>query len=120
MRAVGFAVIRRHFDFQIGCAFDDVLVGDDVTGRIDNEPGTETLQRLPDLARMPVVVAEELRVKIFNRIAHRAADYALSVDVHDRRQNFRDREHRWFSRGIGLGKGGCRSYERHGADRAER
>jgi len=34
---VRFAVIRCHLNLQIGGAFDDVLIGDDVTRRIDNE-----------------------------------------------------------------------------------
>ena len=112
MRAVSFAVVRRHLDFQIGRALNHVLIGHDVARRIDNEPGPETLQRLSNLARTPAVVTKKLRVKIFDRITHRAANHTLGVDVNYGRQNFRDREDRRLRRRIGLGEARCRSYQR--------
>ena len=49
MCAIGFAVVRRDFNFQVSRAFDDMLVGDDVTGRIDEETRAQTLQSLAHL-----------------------------------------------------------------------
>src|ERR1700730_4856772 len=109
MRVVGFAIVGRYLDFQVGRAPDQALIGHDVAGWIDNESGPETLQRLPDLARTSTVLAKKLRVKIFDWIAHAPPDRALGIDVDDRRQHFRHRQDRGLSRGISLGKARCRS-----------
>ena len=65
MSAVRFAVVGRDMNFQIGSALDHVLVGNDVACRINNETGAETLQSLADFARPNAIIAEKLRVKIF-------------------------------------------------------
>ena len=62
-----------------------MLVGHDVAGRIDNETGAEALQSLANLAWPGAIVPKELRVNILKRIAHRAPNYALGIDVHHRR-----------------------------------
>src|SRR5205814_9710023 len=85
------------------------VIGHDVAGRIDNDAGAETLQRLPDLMRTPAIITKKLRVKIFDWIAHRASNDSLGVDVNHRRQNFRDRQDRRFSSRIGLSEARCRS-----------
>src|SRR5260370_1266931 len=102
MRAISLAVVGRDLDFQICRAFDHVLVGHDVTGWIDNESRAQTLQGLPDYSRTSAVVAEKLRIKIFDRVADSAVDYPFSVDVHDRGQDLRYGQHRWLGRRIGL------------------
>ena len=102
VRVVGLAVVRRDFNFQIGGAFHDVLVGHDVTRGINQETRPETLQRLPHLARTRTIIAEKLRGKIFKRIAHLSSNDALGVDVNHRGQDLRDREDRGFGRRIGL------------------
>src|SRR5581483_1143495 len=80
-RAVGLAVIGGHMNLQVRSAFDYMLVGHDVAGRVNNKTGPQALQRLADFARSDPVVTEKLRVKIFERIAHRAADDAFGVNV---------------------------------------
>src|SRR5438034_10647247 len=104
---VGFAVVCRYVNFQVCGAFDDVLVGHNVTSRVDNETGPETLQRLANLAWPDAVVAEELRVKILKRIAHRAANYALGIDVHHCGQHLGNSQNSRFRRRIGLCKTRC-------------
>ena len=104
---VGFAVVCRYVNFQVRGAFDDVLVGHNVTSRVDNETGPETLQRLANLAWPDAVVAEELRVKILKRIAHRAANYALGIDVHHCGQHLGNSQNSRFRRRIGLCKTRC-------------
>src|SRR5947207_915438 len=83
-------------------ARDHVLIGHNVAGWVDNEPGAETLQRLPDLARTSLVIAKELRVKIFDRIADAPPDHALGVDVDDGGQDLRYRQDRGFSGRVSL------------------
>ena len=48
------------------------------------------------------LVAEELRVKILKRIAHRASDHALGINIDHGRQDFRHRQNGWFRSRIGL------------------
>ena len=43
-RFVALVVVRDDLDFEIGRALHHVLVSHNVTGRIDEEPGAETLQ----------------------------------------------------------------------------
>ena len=81
MSVVCFAVVRRHVNFQVGGALDHMLVGNDVTVRVDNETGSEALKGLADFARPDAVIAEKLRVKILKRIAQRFPDYALGVNI---------------------------------------
>ena len=49
-----------------------------------------------------LIISEKLRVKIVERIAHRAPDDAFGIDVHDRWQNFGHGQHGRLRRGIGL------------------
>src|SRR5207247_8937710 len=77
---VSFTVVCRHGNFQVIGALDHMLIGNDITGRINNETGAEALQSLANFARPDAVVAKELRVKILKWIAHRAPDYALGVN----------------------------------------
>ena len=112
MRAVSFVVVGRDLDFQVRRARDHVLIGHNVAGWVDNEPGAETLQRLPDLARTSLVIAKELRVKIFDRIADAPPDHALGVDVDDGGQDLRYRQDRGFSGRVSLRQARCRSYQR--------
>src|SRR5262249_34365887 len=110
MRTVSFAVVCGDFDFEIRGALDHVLIGHNVARRIDYESRAEALQRLAHLARPASVVAKKLRVKIFNRIAHRATNYSLAIDVDHRRQNLRPSQTSGLRRGIRLRKARCRSY----------
>src|ERR1043166_1438244 len=81
-----------------------MLVGDDVSGRIDNEAGAKTLQCLSYLPRPAPVIAEKLRVKVVKWIPHGAADNALGIDVNYRRQNLGDRQDRRLRCRVSLGK----------------
>src|SRR5690242_17398596 len=92
-RLIALVVVCDDLDFKIGRALDDVLVGYDVAARIDQKSGAETLQALPDFAWAVAVNAEKLRGKIIKRVANLSPNDAFGVDVHDRRQNLRDREH---------------------------
>src|SRR5207244_13517407 len=98
-------------ELQIRGSLDLVLVRHDVTGRIDDETGAETLQGLSNFARPETVGAEELRVKIVDRIANRASNDTLGIDIHDRRQHLRDCQNRWFGGWISLRKTKCRPRE---------
>ena len=82
MGVVSFPVVGRHVNFQICGAFDHVLIGYDITRRINDETGPEALQGLADFARPDPIIPEELRVKILKRIAHCPSDHALRVDIH--------------------------------------
>src|SRR5260370_35419325 len=115
MRAVSFAVVRRYLDFQVGRALDHMLISHDVAGWIDNEPGSETLQCLPNLARPSAVITKKLRVKIFDRITHRTANHTLGIDVDHAWQNFRDSPARRLRRRIALVEARCRSCQREDA-----
>src|SRR5438105_13256515 len=99
MRAVSFAVVRRYLDFQVGRALDHMLISHDVAGWLDNEPGSETLQSLPNLARPSAGITKKLHVKIYYRITHHTANHPLGVDVDHGWQNFRNsqdsRLHGW-------------------------
>ena len=114
MRVVSFAVVGRDLNFQVRRARDHVLVGHDIPGWVDNESGTETLQRLPDLARTSLVITKKLRIKIFDRIADAPPDHALGVNIDDGRQDLCNCQHSGLSRRIGLGQARCRSYQRQG------
>src|SRR5438128_11255275 len=107
MRAVSFAVVRRYLDFQVGRALDHMLISHDIAGWIDNEPGSETLQCLPNLARPSAVITKKLRVKIFDWITHRTANHTLGIDVDQGWPNFRDRQDRRLGRRIGLAESWC-------------
>src|SRR5206468_1736395 len=102
MGIVGFAVISRHLNLQIGSALHHMLVSHDVACWIDNKPGAKALQGLTDFAGPSLIVAEELRVKILKWIAHSAPHYPLGVDIHDCRQNFPHRQNRRFRSWISL------------------
>ena len=104
-----FAVVRRHGNFQLRGALDDVLIGDDVAGRIDDEPRAEALHFLREDARAAHGAAEELVEQLVARIAHGALDDALGVDVHNRGHGLGHGEDRGLGGGIGLrAEGGCR------------
>ena len=94
-------------NLQIRSPLDDVLVSDDVTSRINNEAGAETLQGLANFAWTNTIVAKELRVNILKRIAHGSLDHALGVDIDDCRQDLCHGQHGRFRSGIGLRKTGC-------------
>ena len=108
---ISFTVICRHVNFQVRRALDYVLIGYDVTSRINNETGTKTLQSLANLARPGAVVAEKLRVKIFEGIAHGAPNDPFSIDVHHCRQHLTYSQNRRFRRRVGLCKTRCRRRE---------
>ena len=94
-------------NLQIRSPLNDVLVSDDVTSRINNEAGAETLQGLANFAWTNTIVAKELRVNILKRIAHGSLDHALGVDIDDCRQDLCHGQHGRFRSGIGLRKTGC-------------
>ena len=104
MRIVGLAVVRRDVNLQVRGALNHVLVGNDVACRIHNKTRAEALQGLANLAGADAIVAEELRVKILNRIAHRALHHAFGINIHNRRQNLCHCQYRWFRSRIGLAK----------------
>jgi hypothetical protein len=91
-------------NFQICGALNHVLVGNDVARWIDNETGAETLQSLTNLAWANAIIAEELRVKIFDRIPHRTPHDPLGINIDDRWQDFRHRKNGWLRSRIGLAK----------------
>jgi len=69
-----------------------VLIGHDVTGRVNDEAGAKTLQTLPDFAWLAAVGAKEFGREILKRIADLSAYYALGVNVNFRLNYPRDRE----------------------------
>ena len=80
-----------------------MLIGDDKTGRIDQESGAKTLQGLADLARAAVSIsAEKLGGKIVERITNLPPHDALGVDVDDGGQNFGYGQHGGLGSGISL------------------
>src|SRR5206468_8712122 len=93
MSVVSFAVIGGNLNLQIGGALDHVLVGHDVTGRVDDESRAETLQRLTDLAGPAPIVPKELRVEVVKWIANGAANDSLGIDVDHCGKYFGDGDH---------------------------
>src|SRR5262249_8204040 len=91
-------------NLQVCGALNHVLVRNDVACRVDDETGAETLQSLANFARPNAIVAEELRVKIFDWIAHRAPHYSLSINIYHCRQDFCHCQNSWFRSRIGLAK----------------
>src|SRR4051794_19829328 len=103
MRGVRLAVIGRDLDLQIRRARHNMLVGHDVAVAVDDEARAEALECLPNFTRTAaVIVAEKLRIEFFVGIADLPANDALGVDVYDRGQDFRDRDHGRLGRRISL------------------
>src|SRR6266705_5178223 len=92
-----------------------MLIGHDVSGWIDEKAGAKALQRLSNLARAAAISSKKLRSKLFEGIADLTPNDSFRIDVDDRRQYFRDREHGRLRSGIGLGKTNCRSCENNSA-----
>jgi hypothetical protein len=68
-----------------------VLIGHNVTGRVNDETGAKTLQTLSDFAWLTAVGAKEFGREIFEWIADLPAHDALGINVNDGRHHFRDR-----------------------------
>jgi hypothetical protein len=98
-------------NLQVSGALNHVLVGNDVACRIDNETGAETLQSLANLTRPNAIIAEELRVKILEWIAHSAPHYTLGINIYHCRQDLRHRQNGRFRSRIGLAKTRYRRWE---------
>src|SRR5207248_2764161 len=101
---VSFSVARRHANFQICGALDDVLVRHDITRGINNEAASEALHRLPQLSLRGDLATEKLIEQFVVRILHSALDDTLGIDVYDRRPNFPDRDDRRLGSRIALRK----------------
>src|SRR6266403_1935641 len=74
MSAGSLAIVCGDVNLQVRRPLDHVLVRYDITGRIDDETGAETLQGLTDFAWPNPIIAEELRIEIVNRVAHSASN----------------------------------------------
>src|SRR4051812_39538892 len=70
-----------------------MLVGDDISRAIDDKSGAEALQRLPNFSRSSLIIGEELRIEVIERIPHGPPDDTFGVDIDHRRQNLRNRNH---------------------------
>src|SRR5207237_8063035 len=98
---VNLAVAASDLDSQVRCPLHHVLIGHDVTGRVNDEAGAKTLQTLPDFTWLAAVGAKEFGREIFEWIADLSAYYALGVNVNDRRHYLRDRENNGLRSRIG-------------------
>ena len=62
-----------------------MLIGHNVTGRVNDETRAEALQTLANLARLAAIGTKEFGREIFKRIADLSAYDALGINVNDRR-----------------------------------